>query len=182
MIRKTIRLIALTLLFGILGALCAESMFRALNAPVERSVADLQAEVAETALIAAAEREIRMARQLEQVRPVIEYRGNYFTEGMVIEGGDITHYCAGRCCNGKWAGITADGTVLDEKTEPVVGANWLPLGSVVEFGGTQYRVADRGKDFDPVGRLDVFVPEGHQAALGKGRPTGVEITVVRLGG
>jgi hypothetical protein len=61
----------------------------------------------------------------EAKRAVRAYKG--ISEGDVIPG-EITHYCAERCCNGKWAGITADGTVLtdmDTDDLPVVGCNWF---------------------------------------------------------
>jgi hypothetical protein len=113
-------------------------------------------------------------------RAVGAYRGIY--EGDAITG-ELTHYCSGSCCNGKWAGITADGTVLDENTPPVVGCNWLPFDAVVEVNGIQYRAADRGgEELSTVGRLDIYVPEGHQAALDMGRQCGVEITIVSLPG
>jgi len=115
-----------------------------------------------------------------QERAVRLFKG--ISEGDAIIG-ELTHYCAGRCCNGKWAGITADGTVLDDDTPPIVGCNWLPLGAVIEFGGQEYRVADHGgESLSTVGRLDVYTPEGHQAALDKGRLRGVEITIISLPG
>jgi 3D (Asp-Asp-Asp) domain-containing protein len=101
-------------------------------------------------------------------------------EGDEISG-EITHYCACEICNGKGgAGITADGTRLDGNTPPIVGCNWLALGAVVEVGGMVYRVADRGgKGFDDIGRLDVYVPDGHEAAQTAGRKN-VVIKVVWL--
>ena len=65
-------------------------------------------------------------------------------------------------------------------TEPIVGCGWLPRNSVVEVDGKQYRVADCGSDeLKTPGRLDVYTPEGHQAALDAGRKK-VTIKVVSL--
>ena len=112
--------------------------------------------------------------------PPVTYKG--IAEGDVIIG-ELTYYCACPKCNGKWAGITADGTVLDQNTKPIASANWLPLGTVVEIGGRQYRVADRGgKSLDRIGRLDIYVPEGHQAALDAGLRQGIEIVIISLPG
>ena len=71
---------------------------------------------------------------------------NGIAEGDVLPG-ELTFYCECAKCNGKWAGLTADGTVLADlgpEDLPVVGANWLPLQSLVEVDGTVYRIADRG--------------------------------------
>ena len=108
------------------------------------------------------------------------------TEGDVLSG-ELTFYCECAKCNGQaYAGITADGTVLANLSPgdyPVAGANWLPLQSLVEVGGTVYRVADRGgPGLNRVGRLDVFTPDGHDAALALGRVRGVEVRIVALPG
>jgi hypothetical protein len=83
--------------------------------------------------------------------------------------GELTFYCSCADCNGKYAGITADGTrlnALGPGDTPVAGCNWLPLQSLVEVGGIIYRIADRGgPGLNRVGRLDIFTPEGHATAL-----------------
>jgi hypothetical protein len=110
----------------------------------------------------------------------ITYKGHRFVEGETITG-ELTHYCAGSCCNGKWAGGTADGTVLDSDTESTVAINWLPFGAIVEIEGVQYTVHDRGgPGLDPIGRVDIYVPEGHQTALDRGRIHNVSLKVVSL--
>jgi len=109
---------------------------------------------------------------------------NGIAEGDVFPG-ELTFYCECAKCNGKWAGITADGTLLAELGPgdlPVAGCNWLPLQSLVEVGGTVYRIADRGgPGLDRVGRLDIFTPDGHEAALALGRVYDVEVRILALG-
>lgn len=107
-------------------------------------------------------------------------RFNGIYEGDVIFG-EITHYCRGRCCNGKWEGFAADGTVLDDDTPPIVGCNWLPINAVVEIDGQEYRVADNGgKGMNPVGRVDIYVHGSHADAEKLGRLHGVPVKVVSL--
>jgi len=123
------------------------------------------------------------AAPVSTVPPPRSYNG--VTEGDVLPG-ELTFYCECAKCNGvKYAGITADGTLLAELGPgdlPVAGANWLPLQSLVEVGGTVYRIADRGgPGLDRVGRLDIFTPEGHDAALKLGRVFDVEVRIVALG-
>jgi len=106
------------------------------------------------------------------------------TEGDVLPG-ELTFYCSCAKCNGQnCTGITADGTILDDLDPadyPVAGANWLPLQSLVEVGGTVYRIADRGgPGLDRAGRLDIYTPDGHEAALALGRVRGVEVHIVAL--
>ena len=189
MIRNPKKFIAIVLAVGLLVLLIITVTFRCLNAPIERDIARMQEEMTEAWSAAAEARQARMAEQLEHIKSTVEYRGNYFIEGMVIKGGDITHYCRCSYCCGKWANIiprkTADGTLLDDvdrSGEKIASCNWLPFDSIVEVDGTQYRIADRGgKGLNTMGRLDVYVPEGHQAALNAGRPQGVEITIIKLG-
>ena len=62
-----------------------------------------------------------------------------------------------------------------------VACNWLPLGSVIDIDGTLYTVVDRGgSGLSKKGRVDIYTPEGHAAAL-KGGAGGCTITIVRLG-
>jgi hypothetical protein len=173
--------IALILLAGLLGLLIITVVFSALRRPIELNTAEIKSRTTEAARVAASEREARLAEQLKWVKPFVEYQGNTLVEGERIIG-ELTYYCACAQCNGADnARITADGTVLDEYTEPLAGCNWLPLGSIVEVNGQQYRIADRGgHGLDAVGRLDVYEPGGHQAALDGGRVCDVEITIVYL--
>ena len=119
--------------------------------------------------------------------PPREYNG--LREGDTVPNGDITHYCACRECCGKWADIkprkTADGTLLDglalPGAEKIASCNWLPFDSVVEVEGVQYRIADRGgRGLSTIGRLDVFEPRGHAAALQRVRVKDVQIHIVSL--
>ena len=189
MIHKPIKFITLVLLVGALAILFVEVTFHCLNAPVERDIVGIQKEMTKEARIAVVEQAARLAEQMEHVRPTIEYGGHLFIEGMIIEGGDITHYCrCAKCCK-KWVDVhprkTADGTLLDEidrTGEKVASCNWIPFDSIIKVDSTEYRIADRGgKGLDIVGRLDIYVPEGHQAALDAGRPQGVEIKIIKLG-
>jgi len=103
---------------------------------------------------------------------------NGVTEGDVITG-ELTFYCRDACCNGSWAGTTADGTVLDDAAGLIASANWLPFGSVVAVDGVEYRIADRGgSSLDRVGRLDIYEPAGHAAALARGRVKGAQIKII----
>jgi predicted small lipoprotein YifL/3D (Asp-Asp-Asp) domain-containing protein len=116
--------------------------------------------------------------------PPRSYKG--IAEGDVLPG-ELTFYCECAKCNGAdCAGVTADGTALADlgpEDYSVAGANWLPLQSLVEVDGTVYRIADRGgPGLNRVGRLDIFTPEGHAAALALGRVKGMEVRVVALPG
>jgi len=152
---------------------------------------------------AVTERQVaHMANQEQQPTPItsepaqmatapysVYFGGVEIYEGQVFEG-EITHYCdCPICCGPNAVGITADGTVLSELTPGdlnVVGANWLPLGTVVEYidadgEALMRRVADRGaKSLSIVGMIDEYTPEGHEVALQKGRLRGVEIRIISL--
>jgi len=108
---------------------------------------------------------------------------NGIAEGDVITG-ELTHYCVCEKCCGKTDGITASGLKIENGVEPeisVAACNWLPFGTIIEIEGKVYVIADRGgSGLDKVGRLDIFTPEGHQAALELGRIKGAEIKVVSL--
>ncbi|MGN0524364.1 MAG: G5 domain-containing protein [Eubacterium sp.] len=107
---------------------------------------------------------------------------NGYTVGQVISG-RYTHYCAcSRCC-GKSDGVTASGKrVYNGMADPYyVACNWLPLGSVISVNGKNYTVVDRGgSGLSTRGRIDIYTPAGHQAAL-KGGTGSCTITIVRLG-
>ncbi len=107
---------------------------------------------------------------------------NGYTVGQKISG-RYTHYCACRKCCGKSNGITASGLkVYNGMDDPhYIACNWLPLGSIVEINGIEYLVADRGgSGLSRKGRVDIYTPAGHKAALraGTGNCT---LTIVRLG-
>lgn len=107
---------------------------------------------------------------------------NGYTLGQKITG-KYTHYCACATCNGKSDGITASGKkVYNGMPNPYyVACNWLPLGSVISVNGTYYTVADRGgSGLSVKGRIDIYTPEGHSAAL-RGGTGSCTITIVRLG-
>lgn len=105
-----------------------------------------------------------------------------FTLGQKISG-KYTHYCACAVCCGKSNGVTASGKkVYNGMPNPYyVACNWLPLGSVISVDGTNYTVVDRGgSKLSTVGRIDIYTPEGHSAAL-RGGTGSCTITIVRLG-
>jgi len=104
---------------------------------------------------------------------------NGVNEGEVITA-NLTGYCVCMKCCGKLDGITASGRRIRNGGENpyVVAANWLPLGSIVEIDGQEYTVADRGgNDLSAVGRFDVFIPDGHGAALDFERKHGIEVKI-----
>lgn len=107
---------------------------------------------------------------------------NGFTLGQKIKG-KYTHYCACAVCCGKSNGITASGKkVYNGMPNPYyVACNWLPLGSVISVNGTNYTVVDRGgSKLSKAGRIDIYTPEGHAAAL-RGGTGSCDITIVRFG-
>ena len=107
---------------------------------------------------------------------------NGYTVGQTI-GGRYTHYCScSRCC-GKSDGITASGRrIYNGMPNPYyVACNWLPLGSVISVNGKNYTVVDRGgSGLSVKGRIDIYTPAGHAAAL-RGGTGNCKITIVRLG-
>ena len=111
---------------------------------------------------------------------VESYNGYHL--GQVISG-RYTHYCACSSCCGKSDGITSSGRrVYNGMPNPYyVACNWLPLGSVISVGGTLYTVVDHGgSGLSSVGRIDIYTPEGHAAAL-RGGTGSCTIEIVRLG-
>ena len=107
---------------------------------------------------------------------------NGYSVGQTVSG-KYTHYCPCAKCCGKNTGNTASGKkVYVGMPEPYyVACNWLPLGSVIDVDGQTYTVVDRGgSGLSKAGRIDIFTPGGHSAALsaGTGRCT---ITILRLG-
>ena len=117
---------------------------------------------------------------------VIENNGvekyNGIDVGSTING-SYTHYCACSICCGKSNGITASGKKISNGMENpyVVACNWLPLGSLIEVNGITYTVADHGgSGLSRTGRIDIFTPEGHDAAKKSGRGS-ASIKILRLG-
>lgn len=107
---------------------------------------------------------------------------NGYTLGQKIKG-KYTHYCSCAKCCGKSNGVTASGKkVYTGMPNPYyVACNWLSLGSVINVDGTNYTVVDRGGSrLSQTGRIDIYTPEGHAAAL-KGGTGSCDITIVRLG-
>ncbi len=102
--------------------------------------------------------------------------------GSVING-SYTYYCSCSICCGKDTGITASGNKVQNGMENpyYVACNWLPLGSVIEVDGVTYTVADRGgSGLSKTGRIDIFTPDGHEAAKKYGRGS-ASIKILRLG-
>lgn len=106
--------------------------------------------------------------------------------------GSLTYYCCcPKCCGkhvkqvkkGVYRSTTASGMRVQTGQAPpypIVGCNWLPLGSQVEAGGVVYTVEDRGGGgLSRVGALDVYV-ESHARALKLGRRSAT-IRIVRIG-
>ena len=107
---------------------------------------------------------------------------NGISVGSVISG-SYTHYCACEICCGKSNGVTASGNKVSNGMENpyYVACNWLPLGSIIEVDGVTYTVADRGgSGLSRTGRIDIFTPEGHDAAKKNGRGS-ASIKILRLG-
>ena len=107
--------------------------------------------------------------------------------------GSLTYYCCcPRCCGshvrqvskGVYRSTTASGMRVQTGQAPpypIVGCNWLPLGSRVEINGTIYTVEDRGGGgLSRVGNLDVYVHQGHKKALRLGKRS-VTIRIIRIG-
>ena len=101
--------------------------------------------------------------------------------GQIISG-KYTHYCACEICCGKSNGVTASGQIVQNGMDNpyYIACNWLPLGSVIEVNGTAYTVVDRGGGLNGQGRIDIFTPEGHDAAIKNGTGS-CTIKIVRLG-
>ena len=101
--------------------------------------------------------------------------------GQIING-KYTHYCACEICCGKSNGITASGKKVQNGMDNpyYIACNWLPLGSVIEVNGTAYTVVDRGGGLTGQGRIDIFTPEGHDAAISRGTGS-CTVKIVRLG-
>lgn len=117
----------------------------------------------------------------EAVEEVVEAK----TYNGIIEGdiytGTLSYYDVCYQCCGSLTGVTASGKVIYNGMENpyVCSCNWLPLGTTVSINGVEYTVADRGgTGLSTIGRIDIFVPEGHQAALNLGITYGAEIIIL----
>lgn len=116
------------------------------------------------------------------VEPNGVHSANGYSVGQTIKG-KYTHYCSCAKCCGKSNGVTASGKkVYTGMPNPYyVACNWLPLGSVISVNGTNYTVVDRGgSGLSSGGRIDIYTPEGHQAAI-RGGTGSCSITIIRLG-
>lgn len=79
----------------------------------------------------------------------------------------VTHYCPYRCCNGKWAGMTASGATPTPWQTIAVDTRKIPMGSKVHIEGYGDFVAqDRGGAIKG-NRIDVLVGS-HAEALALG--------------
>lgn len=75
----------------------------------------------------------------------------------------ITHYCSGRCCNGKNAGRTASGAPMVVGRTVATGREY-PFGTKLLINGQIYTVEDRGV---PNGCVDILT-ESHSEANRRG--------------
>lgn len=61
----------------------------------------------------------------------------------------VTAYCPGKCCNGKWAGLTARGVSMDYYIKRdinivAVDPEVIPLNSIIVYDNKQYLAVDVG--------------------------------------
>ena len=85
---------------------------------------------------------------------------------------EVTAYCGGRCCNGKWAGQTASGaTPCEGRT--CAASNKYPFGTRIELDGIgTFIVEDRG-DAITGNRIDIYMDDHRRANnFGRRRVTG----------
>ena len=75
----------------------------------------------------------------------------------------ITHYCSGRCCNGRNAGRTASGAPMVVGRTVATGREY-PFGTKLLINGQIYTVEDRGV---PNGCVDILT-ESHSEANRRG--------------
>lgn len=71
----------------------------------------------------------------------------------------MTHYCPGRCCNGRNAGRTASGAPMTVGRTVATGREF-PFGTKLLIAGTIYTVEDRGV---PNGCVDILVASHGEA-------------------
>lgn len=85
---------------------------------------------------------------------------------------EVTAYCGGRCCNGKWAGQTASGaTPCEGRT--CAASNKYPFGTRIELDGIgTFIVEDRGGAITG-NRIDIYMDDHRRANnFGRRRVTG----------
>lgn len=75
----------------------------------------------------------------------------------------MTHYCPGRCCNGRNAGRTASGAPMKVGRTVATGREF-PFGAKLLINGAIYTVEDRGV---PNGCVDILV-DSHSEAYRRG--------------
>lgn len=75
----------------------------------------------------------------------------------------MTHYCSGRCCNGRNAGRTASGAPMTVGRTVATGREF-PFGTKLLINGVIYTVEDRGV---PSGCVDILV-DSHSEAKRRG--------------
>ena len=71
----------------------------------------------------------------------------------------MTHYCPGRCCNGRNTGRTASGAPMTVGRTVATGREF-PFGTKLLIAGTIYTVEDRGV---PNGCVDILVASHGEA-------------------
>lgn len=71
----------------------------------------------------------------------------------------MTHYCPGRCCNGRNAGRTASGAPMTVGRTVATGREF-PFGTKLLINGAIYTVEDRGV---PNGCVDILVASHSEA-------------------
>lgn len=77
----------------------------------------------------------------------------------------MTHYCPGRCCNGRNAWKTASGAPMVFGRTVAASAREFPFGTRLLINGQIYVVEDRGV---PRGTIDILTPT-HVEALDRGK-------------
>lgn len=80
---------------------------------------------------------------------------------------EVTAYCGGSCCNGKWAGQTASGRTPCEGRTCAAGSQY-PFGTVIQLDGLgTFTVEDRGSGISG-NRIDIYM-DSHSRASNFGR-------------
>ena len=80
---------------------------------------------------------------------------------------EVTAYCGGSCCNGKWAGQTASGRSPWEGRTCAAGSQY-PFGTRIQLEGLgTFTVEDRGSAISG-NRIDIYM-DSHSRASNFGR-------------
>jgi len=87
-------------------------------------------------------------------------------EEQVLHGFTVTAYCPGRCCNGRWAGMTCTGKKFTYYTDrgiriAAVDPEIIPLGTCFSYRGEEYIAADTGSAIRKK-RIDILLPTHHE--------------------